>query len=122
MLSDIHVAPCAGLTLVLACRSMSKAEAARKELFVALDEELARRKRGPGYDGHGDMFRANLQIDLQYIDMAAMGSVFQAANELALKCVTPSLRAHTPSHSHAFSDTLISRTSSATQVSPASVI
>lgn len=86
-LGNVHISPSPGLTLVLACRSMSKAEAARKELYAALDEELARRKQLPGYDRHGDVFRANLRIDLQYIDMAAMGSVFAASKEMSKKYV-----------------------------------
>lgn len=85
-LGSLHVSPCSGLTLVLACRSLSKAEVARKELYAALDEELATRKRQPGYDGHGDLFRANVKINVQYIDMASMGSVFAAAKELSQKC------------------------------------
>jgi 3-keto steroid reductase len=85
-LADVPTPPPAdGLTLVLACRSLGRADAARTTLLRGLDAALA--ARGP--DAHAQRFRANLRIELQYVDMAAMRSVFDAAAELCRKCVRP---------------------------------
>jgi 3-keto steroid reductase len=79
--------PAEGLTLVLACRSMSRADAARKSLLKDLDERMADQRRRLGPNPHAERFRANLRIEMQYIDMALMSSVFNAAAELCQKCL-----------------------------------
>lgn len=46
-----------GLTLIMACRSTQRAEAARKDLYKELDAYIARLRARPGCDGHADVFR-----------------------------------------------------------------
>jgi 3-keto steroid reductase len=88
-LGDITFDPCEGLTLVMACRSISRAEKARTELYGLLDEDLARRKATGTYDSHAKRFRENLHIELQQLDLASMTSVFRAAGEISQRCVSP---------------------------------
>jgi 3-keto steroid reductase len=79
--------PYQGLTLILACRNLERAEAARKELYQRADVEVAKRRGKAGDNGHADRFRANLHIELQYIDLADLKTVFKAADELSNKYV-----------------------------------
>jgi len=68
---------CDGLTLIMACRSMKRAEAARTKLLRLLDAYIAKLQRQPGYDGHADAFRKNVVIDTRELDLAVIGSVFR---------------------------------------------
>lgn len=90
-LSGARSTPCTGVTLILACRSVKRAEVAREQLYTALDEELERRMRAPGYDGHGQVFRPNVKIEVQYLDLASMSTVFAAATQLSKKCAHSTL-------------------------------
>jgi 3-keto steroid reductase len=92
-LGDVRSTPYTGVTLILACRSVKRAEVAREQLYTALDEELERRMHAPGYDGHGQVFRPNVKIELQHLDLASIGTVFSAAKQLSQK------RVPFPSHS-----------------------
>ncbi|TDL29187.1 hypothetical protein BD410DRAFT_8081 [Rickenella mellea] len=67
--------PCDGLTLIMACRRVKIAETARTKLLKLLDADIARQKRTKSYDGHAEVFRKNLRIDIQYIDLAVVRSI-----------------------------------------------
>jgi len=81
--SDSHgsaeTPPVDGLTLIMACRSTQRAEAARKDLYKELDVYIARLRARPGYDGHADVFRRNLKIEIEYLDLAVLSTVFNFA-------------------------------------------
>ncbi|KAF8075838.1 hypothetical protein FPV67DRAFT_1469452 [Lyophyllum atratum] len=78
-------AECDGLTLVMACRSVKRAEAARTKLLGLLDAHVARLQRRPGYDGHAHVFRKNVTIDIIALDLAMISSVFKFADEVSTK-------------------------------------
>jgi 3-keto steroid reductase len=112
-----EVPPTECLTLVLACRSMSSADAARKSLLRNLDSQLVGRRKTCGYDEHAQRFRENLRIDLQYIDMAVMSSVLKTAAELRQRRVFSSSPSSGFNVSIAPPGTPISPTSFATRAS-----
>ena len=72
-----------GLTLILACRSRKKALDARQRLLRLFDRHVAAERRRPGYDGHAERFRENLQINFHEVDMSSTRSVFKFCDELA---------------------------------------
>ncbi|KAF8556265.1 NAD(P)-binding protein [Imleria badia] len=74
---------CDGLTLILACRSKQRAEAARAKLCDTADELVCRAQRSPDYDGHAEIFRKNLHIAIHTVDLANIQSVFHFADEVA---------------------------------------
>lgn len=78
---------CDGLTLILACRSKQRAEAARAKLYDIADELVRGAIRFPNYDGHAEIFRKNLHIAIHTIDLANIQSVFHFADEIAQKWV-----------------------------------
>lgn len=84
---DLEPLQCGGLTLVLACRNLQKANNARLDLLRLLDEDIAKRSASDLADGHAKTFRQNLQIDCVYLDLAALKSVFQCGHEVNVKCV-----------------------------------
>lgn len=71
--------PCTGLTLILACRNVQKADQARTELLHLLETEVARQKTAPGYDGHADVFARGVRIETHYVDLSIMSSVLKFA-------------------------------------------
>ena len=79
---------CDGLTLILACRSKQRAEAARAKLHDIADEQVRHAKRSPDYDGHAEVFRKNLYIAIHIVDLADVQSVFHFADEIAQKWVS----------------------------------
>ena len=74
-----------GLTLIMACRSQSKAESARTMLYHSLDAHITKQRSLPGYDGHADSFRKNLSIEIHYLDLAIIQSIFRFSTELSQK-------------------------------------
>ncbi|KAF8632001.1 hypothetical protein AX17_004946 [Amanita inopinata Kibby_2008] len=69
----------------MACRSVKRAEAAKRELLGFLDAHIAMLKTRTDYDGHAEKFRKNLEIDIMYLDLADLGTVFAFANGMAAK-------------------------------------
>ncbi|KIP09853.1 hypothetical protein PHLGIDRAFT_102186 [Phlebiopsis gigantea 11061_1 CR5-6] len=72
-----------GATLILACRSEKKALEAKQRLLQGLDRRIAAGRRRADYDGHADVFRANLKIGFHQVDMSDAHSVFQFCEEIA---------------------------------------
>lgn len=79
------VEPYDGLTLVMACRSVKRAEAARTKLLHLLDSYINQLQKTPGYDGHAHSFRKNLTIDIVSLDLAMINTVFKFADEVTNK-------------------------------------
>ena len=71
----------------MACRNLKLAEVARAKLFALLDAHIMRLKGIPGYDGHADAFRRNVKIDIHFIDLAVVDSIFEFTNKVCVKCV-----------------------------------
>lgn len=76
-----------GLTLIMVCRNMQKAETARGKLLSQLDRVLeARRARGV-LDEHGQEFRQNLVINIEKCDFTSVKSVVDCARGMRTKSV-----------------------------------
>ncbi|KAI0347014.1 hypothetical protein BDW22DRAFT_485718 [Trametopsis cervina] len=74
-----------GLTLIMACRSEARALAARSKLIALLDSLVAEQKALPGYDGHAERFRKNVEINYHHLDMLDVNSTFRFTEELSKK-------------------------------------
>ncbi|TFK56202.1 NAD(P)-binding protein [Heliocybe sulcata] len=79
---DDPIYPVKALTLVMACRSRKKAEVARTELLHLLDREVEKQKRKRNYDGHAETFRENLRLDIRYLDLSKVASIFKFGDEI----------------------------------------
>ncbi|KAG6897680.1 hypothetical protein C0992_012429 [Termitomyces sp. T32_za158] len=79
------VEPFDGMTLVMACRSVKRAEAARAKLLRLLDSYINQLQKKLGYDGHARSFRKNLTIDVVSLDLAMISTVFKFADEVTNK-------------------------------------
>jgi 3-keto steroid reductase len=78
---------CEGLTLIMACRSESRACAARKQLYRLLDEHVEKQRKMKEYDGHADTFRKNVKIEVHHLDLANMQTILRFADEMHERCV-----------------------------------
>jgi len=75
--------PCSGLTLIMACRSQQRAEAARKELFKLFEHDVAPLRATPGGAERIVAFRANLVVSVHLLDLASVQSTLAFADEVA---------------------------------------
>jgi 3-keto steroid reductase len=75
--------PCSGLTLVMACRSRQRAEAARKKLLELFERDLAPLRSTPGGAERVEAFRANLVVSVHLLDLASVQSTLAFADEVA---------------------------------------
>jgi len=71
-----------GLTLILACRSKQRGEAARDKLYRLVDERVRHLEKFQGYDGHATTFRKHLTIAVHTVDLARIQTVFRFADEV----------------------------------------
>ncbi|KAF4562438.1 hypothetical protein EYR36_011432 [Pleurotus pulmonarius] len=77
--------PCESLTLIMACRSVKRGEAARTQLFRLLDEHLVKLQQSPEDIAYAKRFRQNVRIDLHYLDLASVSTIFRLGAELRQK-------------------------------------
>ena len=75
--------PCAGLTLIMACRSRQRAEAARTQLLALFESDVARLRRSPGIAERVEAFRANLIVEIHTLDLASVQSTLAFAEDVA---------------------------------------
>lgn len=87
-LSQSPFFPARCLTLILACRSAERANAARQRLLKMIHGEVARQKKFPGYDGQAEEFCRGLQIDCLSLDLASMDSIFEFSKEASRRYVS----------------------------------
>ncbi|KAG1803395.1 NAD(P)-binding protein [Suillus subaureus] len=71
-----------GLTLILACRSRQRGEAARDKLYQFADEQVRHFEILSGYDGHAETFRKHLTIVVHTVDLSRIQTVFRFADEV----------------------------------------
>ena len=79
----------------MACRSVSKAEGARKELLENLDKHLASRSKKGSLNSefeYAKEFRRNLNIDIVPLDLASLDSVFKFCHEVGHRYIFLFLR------------------------------
>ena len=74
-----------GLTLIMACRNVKKAEVARQSLYKKLDAHIIRQKQLSEYNGLAEQLRENLRIEIHSLDLAVIQSVFDFAAEISTK-------------------------------------
>jgi len=75
--------PCSGLTLIMACRSQQRAEAARKELLELFERDVAPLRATPSGAERIAAFRANLVVSVHLLDLASVQSTLAFADEVA---------------------------------------
>ena len=75
--------PCAGLTLIMACRSRQRAEAARTQLLALFESDMARLRRSPTMAKRVEAFRANLIVEIHTLDLASVQSTLAFAEDVA---------------------------------------
>ena len=75
--------PCSGLTLIMACRSQQRAEAARKELFKLFEHDVAPLRATPGGAERIVAFHSNLVVSVHLLDLASVQSTLAFADEVA---------------------------------------
>lgn len=76
-----------GLTLILVCRNIQKAEAARGKLLSHLDRILERRRANGIPDEYGRNFRQNLVIEIEKCDFTSVMSVVGCARGMRARSV-----------------------------------
>jgi 3-keto steroid reductase len=79
-----------GLTLILVCRNMQKAEAARQKLLSHLDQIVERRRAKGIPDEYGQNFRQNVAIVIEKCDFASVASVVECARGMRARLVPSS--------------------------------
>jgi 3-keto steroid reductase len=81
--------PCAGLTLIMACRSRQRAEDARKKLLQLFEDDVARfllENSGRGAETERrrvEKFCENLIVAVHLLDLASVQSTLSFADEVA---------------------------------------
>ncbi|KAI0274345.1 hypothetical protein BGY98DRAFT_920852 [Russula aff. rugulosa BPL654] len=81
--------PCAGLTLIMACRSRQRAEDARKKLLQLFEDDVARfllENSGRGAETERrrvEKFCENLVVAVHLLDLASVQSTLSFADEVA---------------------------------------
>lgn len=76
-----------GLTLIMVCRNMQKAEAARGKLLSYLDQILETRRARGLVDEYGQNFQQNLVIEIEKCDFTLVKSVVDCARGMRTKLV-----------------------------------
>lgn len=66
----------------MACRSMKRAQAAREELRRHLDLNIIHAKADALYDGHAELFKSNLSINIHLVDLGSWSSVLDFCSEI----------------------------------------
>ncbi|KAJ3875970.1 hypothetical protein F5051DRAFT_454166 [Lentinula edodes] len=82
--ADRFVLPCEGITLIMACRSVQRAEVARQKLLQILDERVEALRNTPSYDGHAEYFRKNVQIKIHSVDLSSLETIPKFVQELEI--------------------------------------
>ena len=73
------------LTLIMVCRNVQKAEAARGKLLSHLDRILEVRRTRGSTDEYGKNFRRNLVIEIEKCDFTSIKSVVECARGMRTK-------------------------------------
>ncbi|KDR74475.1 hypothetical protein GALMADRAFT_250445 [Galerina marginata CBS 339.88] len=75
-----------GVTLIMACRNMKRAEAARTKLLRWFDKQLSTLRRLPNYDQkYVTTFLAHCNVEIHELDLASVSSVFRFSATIRAK-------------------------------------
>ncbi|KAK7471222.1 3-keto-steroid reductase [Stygiomarasmius scandens] len=80
--ADEFPLPCEGITLIMGCRSLKRAEAAKMKLLRSFDAHVERLKRREGYTGHAERFRKNVRVEIHEVNLAMISSISSFVEEL----------------------------------------
>lgn len=68
-----------GITLIMACRNRTRAEAARAKLLSWLEDKVNLLSSRPDDNGHARAFRSRCDVQIHELDLASMNSVLSFA-------------------------------------------
>lgn len=88
---DEHLADCdasaSGVTIIMACRDLKRAESARTQLYGLLDAHIAGLPQHSPTHAYAKEFRRRVQLDIHRLDLSETRSVLQFGKEVSAKCV-----------------------------------
>ena len=64
-----------GITLIMACRNRTRAEAARTKLLLWLEDQVSLLSSRPDDDGYARAFHLRCDVQIHELDLASMSSV-----------------------------------------------
>lgn len=64
-----------GITLIMACRNRTRAEAARTKLLFWLEDQVSLLSSRPDDNGHARAFHSRCDVQIHELDLASMSSV-----------------------------------------------
>lgn len=82
------VEPACDLTIIMACRSIQRAEEARQKLYNLLDTRINKIPVNTPEHEYATRFRLNLRIGIHKLDLATIRSVLDLSKELPQKWVS----------------------------------
>ena len=87
-------APCASLTIIMACRSKEAGEDAREKLLKKLDEDIKyRSKKGtPEQRTRYHQFRKTVRLDIKPLELSHSSSVLDFCELVQLQYVIPGVK------------------------------
>ncbi|GBE87210.1 hypothetical protein BKA93DRAFT_769753 [Sparassis latifolia] len=73
----------AGLTIIMACRDLKRAEAAREKLYTLIDERIMSMLQGSSEHDYAVKFRENLVLAIHRLDLSSVQSVLDFGAEIS---------------------------------------
>ncbi|KAI0632626.1 hypothetical protein C8Q77DRAFT_1218157 [Trametes polyzona] len=77
--------PDAGVTIVMACRDAKRAQDARDKLYKLLDKHIAHLTPGSEEHAYANVFRKNVRLDIERLDLSTVKSVLEFGKAVAEK-------------------------------------
>ena len=74
-----------GITLIMACRNKTRAEAARTKLLLWLEDQVSILSSRPDDNGHARAFHARCDVQIHELDLASMSSVLSFTTTMRQK-------------------------------------
>ena len=78
-----------GVTLIMACRDPKRASGARTQLLAHLDKHITGLEVGSEEREYAEVFRRNVRIEMEVLDLASVRSVLAFGKTVSQKCVRP---------------------------------
>ena len=71
-----------GITLIMACRNRTRAEAARTKLLLWLEDQVSMLSSRPDDNGYARVFHARCDVQIHELDLASISSVLRFATTM----------------------------------------
>ncbi|KAI0716004.1 hypothetical protein C8T65DRAFT_642505 [Cerioporus squamosus] len=75
----------AGVTIIMACRDLKRAEDARTKLYGLLDKHISRLRTGSEEEQYARRFRKNARLELEMLDLSSVRSVLEFGRSVSQK-------------------------------------